>query len=32
MAAGHRNSMMREPLMRQLAQLRLGVVPEGMQR
>jgi 3-hydroxy-9,10-secoandrosta-1,3,5(10)-triene-9,17-dione monooxygenase len=32
MAAGHRNSMMREPLWRQLAQLRLGVVPEGMQR
>jgi 3-hydroxy-9,10-secoandrosta-1,3,5(10)-triene-9,17-dione monooxygenase len=32
MAAGHRNSMMREPLMRQLAQLRLGVTPEGMQR
>jgi 3-hydroxy-9,10-secoandrosta-1,3,5(10)-triene-9,17-dione monooxygenase len=32
MAAGHRNSMMREPLFRQLAQLRLGVVPEGMQR
>ncbi len=32
MAAGHRNSMMRDPLVRQLAQLRLGVVPEGMQR
>lgn len=32
MAAGHRNTMMRDPLVRQLAQLRLGVVPEGMQR
>jgi len=32
MAAGHRNSMMRDPLLRQLAQLRLGVVPAGMQR
>ncbi len=32
MAAGHRNSMMRDPLVRQLAQLRLGVVPAGMQR
>jgi 3-hydroxy-9,10-secoandrosta-1,3,5(10)-triene-9,17-dione monooxygenase len=32
MAAGHRNSMMRDPLVRQLAQLRLGVVPDGMQR
>jgi 3-hydroxy-9,10-secoandrosta-1,3,5(10)-triene-9,17-dione monooxygenase len=32
MAAGHRNTMMRDPLVRQLAQLRLGVVPAGMQR
>jgi 3-hydroxy-9,10-secoandrosta-1,3,5(10)-triene-9,17-dione monooxygenase len=32
MAAGHRNSMMRDPLLRQLAQLRLGVDPAGMQR
>jgi 3-hydroxy-9,10-secoandrosta-1,3,5(10)-triene-9,17-dione monooxygenase len=32
MAAGHRNTMMRDSLVRQLAQLRLGVVPEGMQR
>ncbi|HMI70259.1 MAG TPA: acyl-CoA dehydrogenase family protein, partial [Solirubrobacteraceae bacterium] len=32
MAAGHRNTMMRDPLVRQLAQLRLGVIPAGMQR
>jgi 3-hydroxy-9,10-secoandrosta-1,3,5(10)-triene-9,17-dione monooxygenase len=32
MAAGHRNTMMRDPLLRQLAQLRLGVDPAGMQR
>jgi len=32
MAAGHRNTMMRDPLVRQLAQLRLGVVSAGMQR
>ena len=32
MAAGHRNTMRRDPLVRQLAQLRLGVVPAGMSR
>ena len=32
MVNSHRNTVLRDPLVRQLAQLRLGVVPAGMQR